>query len=131
VPLEMPVKVADASALAALLFGEIEGERVSAALSSDILVAPGLLPYEIANTAVMKLRRGEIDIQTAEGSLPRLALMRVELRPVTMDMVLVLAHDTGLTAYDASYLWLARELDCQLVTLDKKLHAAAGPLAAP
>jgi predicted nucleic acid-binding protein len=33
-----------------------------------------------------------------------------------------------LTAYDASYLWLAKHLNCELVTLDGKLEDAAGSL---
>jgi predicted nucleic acid-binding protein len=32
---------------------------------------------------------------------------------------------TGLTAYDAAYLWLARHLDAELVTLDTELQRAA------
>jgi predicted nucleic acid-binding protein len=36
----------------------------------------------------------------------------------------VLAETTGLTAYDAAYLWLARHLGAGLVTLDCKLAAA-------
>ncbi len=36
-----------------------------------------------------------------------------------------LAEAAGLTAYDASYLWLSRALDAELVTLDQKLAAAA------
>ena len=40
------------------------------------------------------------------------------------DHVLELAEATGLTAYDASYLWLARSLGGELVTLDLKLAAA-------
>jgi predicted nucleic acid-binding protein len=39
--------------------------------------------------------------------------------------VLELAESTGLTAYDASYLWLARELSAELVTLDGQLAKAA------
>lgn len=32
---------------------------------------------------------------------------------------------TGLSAYDASYLWLAKELGAGLVTLDRRLARAA------
>jgi predicted nucleic acid-binding protein len=39
--------------------------------------------------------------------------------------ILDLAEATGLTAYDASYLWLARALGAELVTLDRKLAAAS------
>jgi predicted nucleic acid-binding protein len=39
--------------------------------------------------------------------------------------VLELALTTRLTAYDASYLWLARRLGAELVTLDKEVERAA------
>jgi predicted nucleic acid-binding protein len=39
--------------------------------------------------------------------------------------VLTLAEETGLTGYDASYLWLARQLNAELVTLDRALAWAA------
>ena len=39
--------------------------------------------------------------------------------------ILEIALTTGLTAYDASYLWLARQLAAELVTLDKELRQAA------
>jgi predicted nucleic acid-binding protein len=41
--------------------------------------------------------------------------------------VVPLAAETGLTAYDASYLWLSRHLNAELVTLDRKLAKAALP----
>jgi predicted nucleic acid-binding protein len=39
--------------------------------------------------------------------------------------VFALAAETGLSAYDASYLWLARSRDAELVTLDKALARLA------
>ncbi len=39
--------------------------------------------------------------------------------------VFVLALDTGLSGYDASYLWLARDLDVPLLTFDRRLTEAA------
>jgi predicted nucleic acid-binding protein len=53
----MPVKVVDASAVAALLFGEPEAETVADRLDSVRLAAPALLDYELANVCVVKLRR--------------------------------------------------------------------------
>ncbi len=44
---------------------------------------------------------------------------------VDHDAVVALALTTGLTTYDASYLWLARQLGAELVTLDRQLDAAA------
>jgi predicted nucleic acid-binding protein len=44
--------------------------------------------------------------------------------------VLDLADRAALTSYDASYLWLARVLRADLVTLDRKLADAAAAEAA-
>ena len=44
---------------------------------------------------------------------------------VDFDEVILLAESKGITVYDAAYLWLARRLAAELVTLDKKLAAAA------
>ena len=40
--------------------------------------------------------------------------------------VIDLAAQTRLTTYDASYLWLARKMGGELVTLDKRLRKASG-----
>ena len=49
--------------------------------------------------------------------------------PVEMDVgsseIAMLADDWRASAYDAAYLWLARELGVELVTLDEKLAEAA------
>jgi len=53
----MAVKIVDASALAALLFGEPEAEAVVVRLGDGSLVAPALLGFEIASVCLKKLRR--------------------------------------------------------------------------
>jgi len=45
-----------------------------------------------------------------------------------MVQVLTLAALSNLTAYDASYLWLARQRSLPLVTLDRALARAAEAL---
>lgn len=44
---------------------------------------------------------------------------------IDFNETLKLALDTGLTAYDASYLYLAQTLGIPLATFDRKLRAAA------
>ena len=53
------------------------------------------------------------------------ARLGVEEMAVDHDGALEAAAATGLTAYDASYLWLARQLGVELVTLDRQLAKAA------
>jgi predicted nucleic acid-binding protein len=51
--------------------------------------------------------------------------MKVGIVEVDQEEAIVLAERSGLTAYDASYLWLARETGSELVTLDGRLAAAS------
>ena len=46
---------------------------------------------------------------------------------VNVTEVVTLAEVKKLTAYDASFLWLARQLDVELVTLDKTLAKQVSP----
>ena len=48
----------------------------------------------------------------------------VEEVAVDHDAILDLAAETGLTAYDTSYLWAARQFQAELVTLDRQLAIA-------
>jgi predicted nucleic acid-binding protein len=122
----MPVKVVDASAIGALVFGEPAAEEVAARLSGATLAAPALLPFELANIAVKKLRLHPE--QRAALLAAHAFSLRLSIETVAVDSTAVLrvAEETGLTAYDASYLWLARELHAELVTLDAALGLAAG-----
>jgi predicted nucleic acid-binding protein len=51
--------------------------------------------------------------------------MDIKLHAVKPQEVLDLALRYQLSAYDASYLWLAAELKCPLATFDEKLATAA------
>ena len=120
----MAVKVVDASALGALLFGEPDGPAIAGRLRGGDLIAPALLPFEVANTCVKKMRRHPDQrdaLMVAFGLLDRMEVRVVE---VDLTEVLGVAERSGLTAYDASYLWLARMVGSELVTLDKRLEAA-------
>ena len=119
------VRVVDASALAALLFGEPEAEAVALQLGDARLVAPGLLGFELANVCLVKLRRHPAQRDALLHAFRLRDRLDVAEIAVDHDGVLELAAATGLTAYDASYLWLARRLEAGLVTLDRKLLAAA------
>jgi predicted nucleic acid-binding protein len=66
---------------------------------------------------------------TREGIVARLRdanLDALSISPVTVDLdaAIVLAERTKLSLYDASYLWLARALGAELVTLDDSVARA-------
>lgn len=119
------IKVIDASAAAAIIFDEPKSDAVAQALEGYRLVSPKLLGFELANVCMMKCRRFPAE---REATLAMYALreqLNIEELAVDHDGVILLATQTGLTAYDASYLWLARRLGAELVTLDAALLRAA------
>ncbi|HVY35546.1 MAG TPA: type II toxin-antitoxin system VapC family toxin [Caulobacteraceae bacterium] len=118
-------KVVDASALAALLFGEPEAELIAARLDGHHLVAPSLLSFELANVCLVKCRRHPDRREALLAGLRLRVRLGVEEIAVDQDAVVELALETGLTAYDTSYLWLARHLNAEVVTLDKALDRVA------
>ena len=120
----MSAKVIDASALAALLFGEPEGAAIAERLDGAGLIAPALLPFEIANTCAKKIRRQPDQREALLAAFGMLDRMEVGIVEVNHGEVLALAERARLTPYDASYLWLARRMSYELVTLDRRLAAA-------
>src|SRR5580704_658358 len=118
------VRVVDASALGAVLFIEPAADAVAAQLHDATLVAPHLLGYEIANACLKKIRgnpeqRAAILVQFAGWDQIGIELLEVNHQDLPQ-----LAEEFGLSTYDASYLWLAGQLDSELVTLDRRLERA-------
>ena len=115
----------DASALAALVFAEPEAENIARRLEGARLAAPSLLDFELANVCLTKMRRQPSDREAIRTAFRLVHRLRVETVAVDHAAIVDLAEETGLTAYVASYLWLARALDAEVVTLDRKLAAAS------
>jgi len=113
--------VVDASAIAAVLFGEPDGATIRAYVRGESMIAPHLIDYELANIGVKRVRRSpqsEIDVLVMLRGLEALQIQRMPVPPLEVTQ---LANKTGLSAYDASYLWLAMSKDVELVTLDNHL----------
>ncbi|HEU4383545.1 MAG TPA: type II toxin-antitoxin system VapC family toxin [Anaeromyxobacteraceae bacterium] len=120
----MATAVVDASAVAAIVFAEPDGDRVVERLAGADLAAPSLLPYEVANVAALRVRRGLLSGRAAATAISIFERLGIGLHDADPADLLPLAAATGLTAYDASYLWLARALGADLVTLDRRLRMA-------
>ena len=118
-----PSLVVDCSVLSGLLFQEDWLVQAQARIEGHSLKAPWLLDHELANVAVKKHRAGFAEL--AREGLNAFADMDVERFEVSAIDVFELANRYQLSAYDASYLWLAAELTCPLATFDEKLATAA------
>ena len=121
----MPDKVVDASALAAIAFAEPGADAVIDEIDGHRLHAPTLVVFELMNVAWNRSRKQPAAASLFLDALEVLEGLGLRFRGINQEEVVRLGLSTGLTAYDASYLWLARALDMPLVTLDRKLGAHA------
>lgn len=124
----MSLFVIDASALAAVLFGESRNREVEERLRGAVMVAPTLLPYELGNTCLKKMAQDPDRRPQLREALSYYSRLQIEEVEIPLWEVVPLAEAAKLSFYDASYLWLSRSLGVPLVTLDRKLEdAASGP----
>ncbi len=132
-----PRLVADATVLAAALFGEAEQQQAAALLQARALCVPHLADYEMTSVALKKLHRERLAESAVFACLEAYAALDVERHAVAVTPVLALARRYRLTAYDAAYLWLAEQLQAPLATFDSQLataaekHLAGGAASAP
>ena len=121
----MPDKVIDASALAAIAFAEPSAEAVLDAIEGHRQHAPTLIAFELMNVAWKRAKKQPQATSLFLEALEMLEGLSLQFRGINQGAVIKLGLATGLTAYDATYLWLAQALGMPLVTLDKKLGAHA------
>jgi predicted nucleic acid-binding protein len=122
--------VVDASAMLAILLDEQSGAALVDVLQGhDSLLAPWLLPYEVANGLIVAERGGRRTEAFRQAALS--ALLECpwsfdgHARADRLGQCLALAAKHGLSSYDAAYLELALRHQCALLTLDAPLARAA------
>jgi len=125
----------DASALIKYVYDEegtpIVEQLIETLLNDDdaTIYVPDLLFIECANILWKKVRRNEVDTETAEKDLADLASLELNATPCAdlMTRALSLACKYGISAYDACYVALAERHSIPLVTADDHLiHKLAG-----
>ncbi len=118
-------KVIDASAFAAVAFAEPKMPIVEQLIIGHGLFAPYVFKSELANVCVKKIRAEPRQRSTILALFSAAWDTPINFADVDPIEVVTLAGRLGLSGYDASYLWLARHLGAELVTLDEKLGKAS------
>lgn len=119
--------VVDASVVvAALVDVGKTGRWAEDILLSDHLVAPHLMPVEVANVLRRSTDAGEITADSAALAHADLQALTVDLLPYAPVASRAWALRDDLTLYDAWYVALAELLDSELATLDGRLARAPG-----
>lgn len=121
------IQVVDASAVvAALVDDSPTGRWCEAALQTGPLVAPHLMPFEVANIVRRLVLRGVLDDTAGSLAIDDLGRLTVELAPYQAVAARVWELRRNLTAYDAAYVATAELIGGRLVTLDERLARAPG-----
>lgn len=117
----MVASIADTSVLAAMVFNEPRAAEAEALIGAARLHEPPLLASELASVCRKKIQQYAHLREPLLSSLGIALSMDIEWVAVDHVAVVELALGTGLTAYDATYLWLARALGLPLLTFDEQL----------
>ncbi len=99
-------------------------------VSREHLVAPHVLPVEVASTLRRGVASGGIDATVASLAHADLLRLRIDLVPYAAVGDRVWGLRGSVTAYDACYVAVAESLDAPLATLDRRLARAPGPRCA-
>ncbi len=119
--------VADASAVVAALLNDGPARQ---SLSSQPVHAPHLLDAEVLSVLRRLNLAGRLDQHHAEAMIEALAQLGIRRHGDTGLLFRIWGLRENLTAYDASYVALAESLGCPLLSADRRLARAAGPLCA-
>ena len=87
------------------------------------------MPVELGHVCLKKMRRSPDSAARLMIAYGARDMLGIVLHEVDHDAVLHLAATSALSFDDSCYLWLSRRLGVELITLDKKLAAAARSLA--
>lgn len=117
--------VVDASVVVDALCNVGSSSSLHRRLADEVLLAPDLLPVEVASALRGLNRGGELTDDALEAAAVDLSRLQVELYPTLPLIPRILALRQNVTAYDAAYVALASVFGCPLVTHDRRLARAA------
>jgi predicted nucleic acid-binding protein len=117
--------VIDTSALLAVILGEPERDRIVERTSGHTLIGPGAISWEIGNAFSAMLKHRRVTLSEVQDGLRIFQTIPLRVAEVDMANALILAHQTGMYAYDAYFLDCAQRHAAPLLTLDHGLKRAA------
>ncbi len=117
--------VVDTSVVLAVILGEPEREALIAATVDHSLVGPDCIPSEVGNAFSALMKRGRLDLSRSLDGLRAFASVPLRLLPIDLPAALTIASRRRIYAYDAYFIDCALRTGAPLMTLDRRLAAAA------
>ena len=125
--------VVDTNVMVYFLLGEEWGTDAEQLFKQDPeWAAPVILMSELRNVLLGFVRQGVLNPAEAKAmSDDAASVLRDRIATVAGDQVFDVALESGLTAYDAEFVALARTLGVRLITLDGAILRGAADVAVP
>ncbi len=121
--------VVDASAFLSVVLDEVDRKWVIEKTSGCALVAPEILPYEIANALTAMKKRRRLTDREALKAFNISQSIPVRFVPIRIYDALKIALRLNIYAYDAFYVQCCLETKLPLVSLDARMGEVAKSLS--
>jgi len=123
--------VVDANVIVALVIANSIASSARAVLAADAdWIVPSLWQSEVLNALLNEVKAGNVTLEGAlEAADTAAQVLHDRVRECRASAILTTAHTSRLTAYDATYVVLARSLGLLLVTEDKQILRACPDVA--
>lgn len=123
--------VVDASVLANVVGDDgADGDRAREAVAGQELSVPDLVDVEVVSVLRRRWLAKTITARRFAAAVSDLGALPADRYPVLPFMSRAYDLRANVSAYDATYVALAEQLDCALVTADRRLASAPGPRCA-
>ena len=120
--------VVDASVLANVVGDDgDDGDRAREVIGHQELSVPDLVDVEVVSVLRRRWLAKTMTARRFAAAVDDLGALPADRYPVLPFMPRAYELRANLSAYDASYVALAEQLDCALVTADRRLASAPGP----
>ncbi len=120
--------IADTNTFLAVVLNEPEKSEIIRLTMGHDLTAPVILPFEIGNALSAMLKRRRINSDEILSAWDAVQTIPVELKNIDVRKALEIAAQFNIYAYDAYFLECAAALQLPLLSLDKRICAAAQKL---
>lgn len=117
--------VIDTSALVAVIAGEPERNWIVGLTAGNTLIGPGSIPWEMGNAFSAMLKQGRLALHDAREGIEIFQNIPIRYPKVDFANAITIAKQHNMYAYDAYFLDIAIRHGAPLITLDRKLMAAA------
>ncbi len=117
--------IADTNIFIAVALDEPERPLILERTLACELIAPNLLPYELANALSAMYKRKRLESNEVINGFKFASQIPVRLVDINISNALSIAIQYNIYAYDAYFLQAALQYRCALLSLDKKMRQVA------